>query len=95
MLTNNQRYHYRQSMMREISMLGLLIFLMSLFMLNPVMAYAEQYTCPMHPHYIADEPGSCPICGMDLVALEVEEEEPPPPKVNSADTYTCQLTLSV
>lgn len=90
MLTDNQRYHYKQSMIREISMLGLLIFLMSLFMLNPVMAYAEQYTCPMHPHYIADEPGSCPICGMDLVALEVEEEEPPP-KVNSADTYTCPM----
>lgn len=26
-----------------------------------------RYTCPMHPHYIADHPGSCPICGMDLV----------------------------
>lgn len=24
----------------------------------------------MHPHYIADDPGSCPICGMDLVKLE-------------------------
>jgi Cu(I)/Ag(I) efflux system membrane fusion protein len=31
-----------------------------------------QYTCPMHPHYIASEMGSCPICGMDLVALETE-----------------------
>lgn len=29
---------------------------------------AAQYTCPMHPHYISDDPnGSCPICGMDLV----------------------------
>lgn len=27
------------------------------------------YTCPMHPHYISTDPdGSCPICGMDLVA---------------------------
>lgn len=24
----------------------------------------------MHPHYIADEFGACPICGMDLVKLE-------------------------
>ncbi|MES9832106.1 MAG: efflux RND transporter periplasmic adaptor subunit [Candidatus Thiodiazotropha sp. DIVDIV] len=31
---------------------------------------AQQYTCPMHPHYIAEKMGSCPICGMDLVALE-------------------------
>ncbi|HBL93820.1 MAG TPA: efflux RND transporter periplasmic adaptor subunit [Hyphomonas sp.] len=29
---------------------------------------AQQYTCPMHPHYISTDPnGSCPICGMDLV----------------------------
>jgi Cu2+-exporting ATPase len=29
----------------------------------------------MHPEIIRDEPGSCPICGMDLVPLEVEEQE--------------------
>ncbi len=34
------------------------------------LAAEQQYTCPMHPHYVADRPGSCPICGMDLVALE-------------------------
>ncbi|MSM38417.1 MAG: efflux RND transporter periplasmic adaptor subunit [Geobacter sp.] len=26
-----------------------------------------QYTCPMHPFIIKDQPGTCPICGMDLV----------------------------
>ena len=31
---------------------------------------SQKYTCPMHPHYIASEMGSCPICGMDLVPLE-------------------------
>lgn len=25
------------------------------------------YTCPMHPEIIRNEPGQCPICGMDLV----------------------------
>lgn len=25
------------------------------------------YTCPMHPFIIKDKPGSCPICGMELV----------------------------
>lgn len=41
---------------------------------SPALA-AEQYTCPMHPHYIATEPGSCPICGMDLVPMEGGEAE--------------------
>lgn len=27
-----------------------------------------EFTCPMHPGIIKNEPGSCPICGMDLVA---------------------------
>jgi Cu(I)/Ag(I) efflux system membrane fusion protein len=31
-----------------------------------------KYVCPMHPQIVRDEPGSCPICGMDLVAREVE-----------------------
>ncbi len=31
-----------------------------------------KWTCPMHPHYIADDAGSCPICGMDLVKINTE-----------------------
>ncbi len=30
----------------------------------------QKWTCPMHPHYIANEAGTCPICGMDLVKLD-------------------------
>jgi len=26
-----------------------------------------EYTCPMHPEIIRDEPGNCPKCGMTLV----------------------------
>lgn len=26
-----------------------------------------EYTCPMHPEVIRSAPGSCPVCGMDLV----------------------------
>jgi Ni,Fe-hydrogenase III large subunit len=29
-----------------------------------------QYVCPMHPEVVRGEPGSCPICGMDLVPRE-------------------------
>lgn len=24
------------------------------------------YVCPMHPEIVSDEPGTCPLCGMDL-----------------------------
>ncbi|MBF9254937.1 efflux RND transporter periplasmic adaptor subunit [Pontibacter sp. 172403-2] len=27
------------------------------------------YTCPMHPQIVQSQPGSCPICGMDLVPV--------------------------
>lgn len=68
-------------MCRNIFRLTILIFLFSsvfwIFsasLLLPVAVGAEvqskaseKWTCPMHPHYIADEFGSCPICGMDLV----------------------------
>ena len=31
-----------------------------------------KYVCPMHPQIVRDEPGSCPICGMDLVEKLIE-----------------------
>ena len=36
---------------------------------------SQKWTCPMHPHYIADEFGTCPICGMDLVKIQTETED--------------------
>lgn len=30
----------------------------------------RQFHCPMHPTYVADRPGACPICGMDLVPVD-------------------------
>ncbi|MBS1505958.1 MAG: efflux RND transporter periplasmic adaptor subunit [Bacteroidetes bacterium] len=29
--------------------------------------HQEEYTCSMHPQVIQDKPGTCPICGMELV----------------------------
>ena len=36
-------------------------------------AASTQFTCPMHPEIIKDEPGACPKCGMDLVLMESDE----------------------
>ncbi|MFN7972592.1 MAG: efflux RND transporter periplasmic adaptor subunit [Acidobacteriota bacterium] len=33
---------------------------------------AAKYRCPMHPTYVADAPGDCPICGMRLVPMSEE-----------------------
>ena len=30
----------------------------------------QKYHCPMHPTYVSDKPGNCPICGMKLVPIE-------------------------
>ena len=38
---------------------------------------AVEYTCPMHPEIVREEPGACPICGMALEPRTVTVEEPP------------------
>ena len=37
-------------------------------------AEVAQYTCPMHPEVVSDEPGSCPKCGMFLVPVEEKKD---------------------
>ena len=33
-------------------------------------AVAKRYTCPMHPQVVQEQPGTCPVCGMDLVLFD-------------------------
>ena len=35
---------------------------------------AAIWTCSMHPQIKMDKPGKCPICGMDLIPLESEDD---------------------
>ncbi len=40
-----------------------------------ISAEHQKYYCPMHPSYVSDRPGKCPICGMDLVPVEQDMTE--------------------
>ena len=40
-----------------------------------------EWTCPMHPEIIRDEPGSCPKCGMALEPKTVSAEEQENPEL--------------
>lgn len=39
-----------------------------------------KYVCPMHAQIVRDEPGSCPICGMDLVEKKSPQKSAHKPK---------------
>ncbi|MGL5336122.1 MAG: efflux RND transporter periplasmic adaptor subunit, partial [Enterovibrio sp.] len=42
------------------------------------------YICPMHPHIIKDEPGSCPLCNMALEPIKVRQNAPVSLQVSGA-----------
>ena len=49
--------------------------LVGIFLIAGTNVFAKDiYYCPMHPHYTADKPGNCPICGMSLVKKEEKEK---------------------
>jgi Cu(I)/Ag(I) efflux system membrane fusion protein len=69
----------------------------------------SRYSCPMHPDYVSDTPGSCSICGMKL-ALDTKHsapagaadsnpaaEQPPPGRDQAAPgrTVAGRATISV
>jgi FtsP/CotA-like multicopper oxidase with cupredoxin domain len=56
-------------------------------------ASVATWTCPMHPSVVSAEPGSCPSCGMKLMAVEGPRPSvyvcPMHPEITSAEQGTC------
>jgi Cu(I)/Ag(I) efflux system membrane fusion protein len=46
----------------------------------------SRYVCPMHAQIVRDQPGSCPICGMDLVkkAIDAQAGKRPTVEISNA-----------
>jgi len=60
----------------------------------------KRYTCPMHPEVQSDTPGSCPKCGMTLVASDAASQSAAPHRTAGLDKavtppapkkYTCPM----
>lgn len=49
------------------------------------------YTCSMHPQIRQNEPGDCPICGMDLILLESDDNDDLDPKAIRMSQTAMQL----
>ena len=57
----------------------------------------SQYTCPMHPEIIRDEPGECPKCGMALepMGIPAEDQGPNPELVDFKRRFWVGAVLTV
>ena len=54
----------------------------------------KTHICPMHPTVVSDKPGSCPICGMDLVQKEMNGGHRHDAQMEH-ETYICPMHPTV
>ena len=54
---------------------------------------ATAYVCPMHSHVTAHAPGTCPICGMDLVQTRTAANDVPSPTVHVSPAMAHTLAV--
>jgi Cu(I)/Ag(I) efflux system membrane fusion protein len=78
------RFTHTMAIVRWIILIAIslfaLVMILGYFNLTPWAndkAVATQYHCPMHPTYVSNQPGECPICGMSLVPIDKEGKEIP------------------
>lgn len=50
-----------------------------------------KYTCSMHPQVLKDEPGECPICHMDLIAINQMKADTAAHSMNMDSTGSMQM----
>ena len=55
----------------------------------------QQYTCPMHREIIKDAPGNCPLCGMNLVAVNTQKDVPSPTLEHKKEAAVVQMDHSL
>lgn len=53
-------------------------------------AGGQRYHCPMHPTYVSERPGDCPICNMKLVPIKADKPAAKP-AVPATDTKIAQV----
>ena len=59
----------------KMALLLMLLLVVAACNKNDHADHADTYTCPMHPTVISDRPGTCPVCGMNLVKKAKAGEE--------------------
>jgi RND family efflux transporter MFP subunit len=52
----------------------------------------QKYHCPMHPTYVSDRQGDCPICNMKLVPIK-DQAAPPKAMVAAPDDETAHIQV--
>jgi RND family efflux transporter MFP subunit len=51
----------------------------------------QKYHCPMHPTYVSDRPGDCPICNMKLVPIKDDKQASKKPVAAKEDGKIAQV----
>lgn len=54
----------------------------------------EVWTCSMHPEIREDQPGNCPICGMDLTLLDKDDSTLDPNAIKMSETAMKLATVA-
>jgi len=65
----------KKNLRNKLSIFVVAILLLTACSKDKHAEHPDTYTCPMHPTVISDKPGTCPVCGMDLVRKAREGEE--------------------